>query len=177
MLLGFDLVAASRLARPAIQSVCSTFWLSRCGPDGYVLLGAVIHTYTGNMLAQTCKHKKPLMVNAFQACFCSCANTSTLETSASLDSWHTCNVKWNESSKWTSQVFKTLLFLIYGYKNYKKHTFVCFAFKSVNCHGPAWPQALPELWWVRMCYDLVISQWCRQILCLSWIPFAARDTY
>ncbi len=28
-----------------------------------------------------------------------------------------------------------------------------------------------------MCYDLVISWWRRQILCLAWITFAVRDTY
>lgn len=78
MLLGIDHVFGSRLARPAIQSVCSVI------PD--VSLGAVMHTYAGNMLTQVCKHTKPLKVNAFQACFCSSVNTSTLETSASLES-------------------------------------------------------------------------------------------
>lgn len=36
---------------------------------------------------------------------------------------------------------------------------------------------MAELWWIRMCYDLMISQWRRQILCLAWITFAVRDTY
>lgn len=40
-----------------------------------------------------------------------------------------------------------------------------------------WPCAMAELSWVRMCYDLVISWWRRQILCLAWITFAVRDTY
>lgn len=41
----------------------------------------------------------------------------------------------------------------------------------------AWPWATAELSWVPMCYDLVISRWRRQILCLAWITFAVRDTY
>ncbi len=43
--------------------------------------------------------------------------------------------------------------------------------------GCNWLWATAELSWVRMCYDLVISRWCRQILCLAWITFAVRDTY